>query len=149
QLAEHFLARGQAHEQIYEYQKAAENYESAIEVAPLDDQAYLKRAWLLATCPDAAFRNGEKALQSAQTAFEKATVRTAMQWDVFAAALAETGDFSEAQKASQNAARIAEAASDPMIRGGLLQEIRARLAEYREEKSHVEPRFAQTFPQSL
>ena len=148
QLAEHYLARGRAYEQVYEYQNAIEDYKAAIEVAPEADAGHLQLAWLYATCPNAEYRYGEKAVELAQAAFDKAEVRTAIHWDTLGAAHAAAGDFAQALRAGQTAATSAEASADPQIRGRL-PDIRARIAEYRDEQLHVEPRFAQTFPQSL
>ncbi len=148
QLVEHFIARGQAYEAVYEYGLAADDFRAAIELAPKQDTGYLPLAWLYATCPDAEFRDGKKSLSLAQTAFKNAHPKTANHWDTLAAAYAEAGDYPAAEKAGQNAAELAAISRDPLIRGRL-PDIRDRLEEYRNQQPHLEPRFSQTFPQSL
>lgn len=147
-LIESYLTRGQAYEQVYEYENAAKDYESGIEAAPEHDAGFLRLAWLYATCPEAEFRDGEKALEYAQTAFNYAAPANAIHWDTLAAAHAELGNFDEAMNAAQRAAMLADRSNDLAIRTRL-PEIRARLETYETGRSFTEPRFAQTFPQSL
>ena len=55
QLADHYLTRGLAHQQVYEYGEAAKDFQAAIDLAPSRDAGYLQLAWLRATCPDPKF----------------------------------------------------------------------------------------------
>lgn len=149
QTLEPLIVRGKAREQVYLYEYAADDYQIAIDLAPSQDVGYLHLAWLKATCPNPAVRDGEKSLALAQTAFEKAGARaTAVHWDTLAAAHAENGEFDKALPMAQNAARAAEASTNDQIRGRL-SEIRKRIELFENEKAFREPRFAQSFPQSL
>ncbi len=148
QLADHYVTRGLAYQQVYEYGEAAKDFQSAIELAPNRDASYLQLAWLRATCADPEFRDGGKAVNLAQTAIEKADSKTAQHWDTLAAAYAESGNFSEAERTCEKAARYADASSDMLMRERL-PEIRQRLADYRDHEAYAQPRFVQAFPQSL
>ena len=71
----------------------------------------LDLAWMLATCPDAATRNGAEALRLAQKiSAVAANAEQAEALGVLAAAQAETGDFAGAVKTSQSAQESAKAA---------------------------------------
>jgi tetratricopeptide (TPR) repeat protein len=61
-----------------------------------------QRAWLQATCPDSAFRNGQQAIKDAKAACSILRWKDENTIDTLAAAYAETGDFDSAvQYASQ------------------------------------------------
>jgi tetratricopeptide (TPR) repeat protein len=61
-----------------------------------------QRAWLQATCPDPAFRNGQQAVKDAKAACSILEWKDESTIDTLAAAYAETGDFDSAvQYASQ------------------------------------------------
>lgn len=71
-------------------------YESAIRLDP--ESAYLHNdcAWLLSTCPDAAVRNGKRAVRFSLEACELADWQDTFMLDTLAAAYAESGDFETA-----------------------------------------------------
>lgn len=148
QLLENYQIRGKAYEQVYEYENAAQDFQAMIEIAPDHEAGYLELAWLRATAPDPDSRDGQAAVQLAQSALETAKTKTALHYDTLAAAYAEAGDFERAVPAEQAAAKLAERSPDPLIRERL-QDIRNRLEAYSAQKTYHEPRFAQTFPQSL
>lgn len=147
-VAEHFVARGKAHQSVYEYKQAEADYQAAIEVAPQNDAGYLALAWLKSTCPDPSIRDGNLAIELARKAVDVARLKTALHFDAFAAAYAEAGNFSEAKRFGQAAALNAEASINPAV-GQRLNEIRDRLEYYDNEQAYREPRFSQAFPQSL
>jgi tetratricopeptide (TPR) repeat protein len=61
-----------------------------------------QRAWLQATCPDPAFRNGQQAIKDAKAACSILLWKDENTIDTLAGAYAETGDFDSAvQYASQ------------------------------------------------
>jgi hypothetical protein len=66
-------------------------------------------AWLLATCPDAAFRNGPEAVRLATQACELTRYAQPLLIGTLAAAQAEAGDFQAAITAAERAAALADA----------------------------------------
>jgi tetratricopeptide (TPR) repeat protein/tRNA A-37 threonylcarbamoyl transferase component Bud32 len=79
-------------------------------------------AWLLATSPDAKYRDGNRAVELAQKALT--LQEAANHWDTLAAAHAEAGNFSEAVRCQQRALRDS---AFERTHGG---EARARLKMY-------------------
>ena len=65
---------------------------AAMGIAPKDAWAYRNLAWLQATCPDAKYRDGKKALENAKRAYELVGMKGS-DFSALAAAYAENGDF--------------------------------------------------------
>ena len=82
-------------------------------------------AWLLATCPDPAFRDGRTAVAEAMQACERSEWKHTRSIDVLTAAYAETGDFAQALNYERQA--LASDRVDPRARGRMED----RLALYR------------------
>jgi hypothetical protein len=66
-------------------------------------EAHEACAWIMATCPDARYRNGKLAVASATRACELTNWKDFMALTYLAAAFAEVGDFAEAVKWQQEA----------------------------------------------
>ncbi len=90
--------RGRAYNALKEYDKAVADFKVALEQDPDYPNLLCAYAWQLATCPDAKFRDGKKALELAQRANEKFKWQVADQVETLAAANAETGHYEEAVK---------------------------------------------------
>lgn len=107
-MAVAFLQQGRTDEAISQLQKV-------LEIQPADKSA-LKNlaaiAWRLATSPDAAQRNGKKAVELARRANELSLGEDPVVLQTLAAAYAECGDFSEAVATAQRALQIAAAKND-------------------------------------
>jgi tetratricopeptide (TPR) repeat protein len=82
------------------YAKAIADFNKAVSVGPFTQSGtvddYNELAWLLATCPQAKFRDGKLAVVNAKAGWEASLERSANVTDTMAAAYAEAGDFSSA-----------------------------------------------------
>jgi tetratricopeptide (TPR) repeat protein len=81
---------------IGRFDKSLEDLQELVRKHPDDKWAHYDLAMLLASCPDAALRDGRKAVEHARKACELSEWKDAMIVGALAAAEAETGDFKEA-----------------------------------------------------
>jgi tetratricopeptide (TPR) repeat protein len=88
--------RGYNRQLLKNYAEALEDYKTALRLAPNYVLAHQNKAWLLATCPDAAIRDGKQAVQAARTACELSQWKHWPDLKSLAAAYAESGDFDQA-----------------------------------------------------
>jgi tetratricopeptide (TPR) repeat protein len=87
-----------------QYSQALTKLERDINRDPSDYGLLAARAWLLATCPDPAFRDGRKAVESAILSRDLAQGNAgAEEFDSLAAAYAECGDFKSAVRYQEEA----------------------------------------------
>jgi tetratricopeptide (TPR) repeat protein len=124
-FAEAHLRLGDA---LYAQGRAAEalaHWRDAIELRPNDAAALRQAAWVLATSPDAALRNGDEAMAFAVRARQLSGERDARTLDTLAAAYAEKGDFGYAEYVARQALAAAE-----LDQPALADRIRARRALY-------------------
>jgi tetratricopeptide (TPR) repeat protein len=115
-------------QQKKEYAKAIADYEKAIEFDSKSARSINALAWLLATCPGAKLRNGQRAVDLAKRACELTSQKNATFLDTLAAAYAESGNFDEAVKVEQRALQFPEFAKQSG------EEARKRLALYEQRK---------------
>ncbi|HEX8490613.1 MAG TPA: tetratricopeptide repeat protein, partial [Chthoniobacterales bacterium] len=94
------------------YTLAETEYRETAERFPRSAYAHNALAWFLATCPDAASRNGADAIAYAKSACELTKWQDADYLDTLAAAYAEKGDFDKAVKYVREAIAKMEAKSD-------------------------------------
>jgi tetratricopeptide (TPR) repeat protein len=121
--------RGLAREAKREYDRAIADFDEAIRLNPKSAEAYNVRAWVWATCPDARYRDGKRAVESATKACELSGWKDPNPIDTLAAASAEAGDFEAAVKWQTKAnALLADA--------GAKVEGQERLQLYRERKPY-------------
>ena len=107
------------------FTEAATEWREAIQLQP--HPAFLNQlAWLLATCPEAAVRNGAEAVELAKRAVNLSGGRDPAVLDTLAAAYAEAGRFSDAAGTAQRAAGLAAEQSDT----ALADAIRGRIERY-------------------
>ena len=86
------------------------HFQEAVRLAPDSPLELNGLAWLLATYPDAALRNGPEAVRLAEHACAVASRRNPALLDTLAAAYAEAGRFPEAINAAQEAIALARTA---------------------------------------
>jgi tetratricopeptide (TPR) repeat protein len=91
-----FFLRGAAWERKQDYNQAIADYAEAMRLDPKNPGAFNNLAWMFATCPDARFRDGKRAVELARTACELTNWKELNDVDTLAAAYAEAGDFKEA-----------------------------------------------------
>ena len=101
------IARGDLLVDLGRYGPARSAYERAIKLKPESPIAYRNLAWLQATCPVEAFRDGAAALRNAERASDLSEEEDDIALDTYAAALAAAGRFEEAAEVQQRAAEIA------------------------------------------
>ena len=89
------------------YAEAIRFYQAALKAQPDHESALNNLAWLLASCPDAAFRNGPEAVRLATRACELNNYGKPLLIGTLAAAQAEAGDFQAAIATAERAAALA------------------------------------------
>jgi tetratricopeptide (TPR) repeat protein len=95
QVAARFC-RGQVYAQKGEYDQAIADFTEAIRLDPAQAVGHNNLAWLLATCPEAAVRDGPKAVENATRACELSEWADSHCLGTLAAAHAEVGQFEQA-----------------------------------------------------
>jgi tetratricopeptide (TPR) repeat protein len=121
--------RGTAQLRKKQYALAVADYEKAIAVNPEYGAAYNNLAWLLATCPDAQFRDGARAVTLAEKARQLLPNRP-REMDTLAAAYAEAGRFDDAVRMQRQTIDLMLKQSPDEV-----QDARARLESYEQHKA--------------
>ena len=111
-----------------QFERAIENYHSAIEADPDYEVPLFNLALLLATCSDETLRQPTRAVQLAERACASVERPNAVQLSILAKVYAETGRFDKAVIAMENAIQQAQAKGDWEMAG----QLRGWLDPYRE-----------------
>jgi tetratricopeptide (TPR) repeat protein len=106
---------------------ALAQWDKALGLAPDHVPALNRKARLLATHPDAAFRNGEEAVKLASRAVELSGGREAVFLDTLAAAFAEQQRFTEAMETERRALELVDRDKQP----GFATTLGARISMYK------------------
>jgi Tfp pilus assembly protein PilF len=104
--------------------EAISHFQQALQIKPDDPEIQNSLAWLLATCPQASLRNGNKAVELARQANELTGGENPIILQTLAAACAEAGRFPEAVETAQRALRLADAQSNTVLAGQLQSELK-------------------------
>jgi len=115
---------GRALTRRYQFARAIRELSEAIRQEPDHLRAAYELAWLRATCPDPALRNGRQAVELARSLCDRAPRREPAYLAALAAAEAECGQFPEAIRAEEEALRLAPDA-EREFHAGLLALFRA------------------------
>jgi tetratricopeptide (TPR) repeat protein len=92
--------------------EATAHFQAALRLRPNDPSALRGLAWIYATAPDPALRNGPAAVELAQRAATLTGERESAVLETLAAACAEAGRFDQAIQEAQRALEIATAANE-------------------------------------
>lgn len=102
--------------------EAVREFDAALDARRDDVSALGNLAWILATCPDAAMRDGPRALELAQRADRITGGVNPEILRVLAAALAESGKFSEAAETARHAMLLASAGGNTALEEAIRQQ---------------------------
>jgi tetratricopeptide (TPR) repeat protein len=100
---------------------AITEFDQTLKLNPAKAEAENNLAWILATCPDAALRNGNKAVELASRANQMTDGQNPIVLHTLAAALAEAGRFPDAAQTADRALELA--GSNSGLKGQLEQEL--------------------------
>jgi tetratricopeptide (TPR) repeat protein len=117
------------------HKSAVAHLDEAVRLQPDSVPMLWQSAWILATNPDPAGRDGLRAVGLAQHAIQLSGGQDARAFDALAAALAETGEFSAAVDVAEQASAQALARGD----AELVDAIEQRLRQYRQGLPYRQP----------
>jgi tetratricopeptide (TPR) repeat protein len=99
--------------------EALAHWRAGLQLQPNDPPALRRVAWVLATSPDAALRDGAEAAAFAVRALELTGRKDARALDALAAAYAEKGQFANAALTARRAQAGAEQDNQPALAGDI------------------------------
>jgi len=113
-----------------EIKDGVEEWQKVLAIQPDNGNAMSNLAWVFATSPDQALRDGPKAVELAEQALRLSGGRIPILFRTLAAAYAESGRFSEAIQAAQQGIELANSQGNP----GLATELKGNIALYQERQ---------------
>jgi tetratricopeptide (TPR) repeat protein len=125
--------RGALHGDNARWEEASKDYRQAIQVSPDFGLAFQQAAWMMATCPDAKFRDAKLALESAKRAIELDSDDDFHYLDTLAAAYAANGEFDKAVEAVKKGIE-----NLPMGYEVFKAELESRLKLYEKKQAFIE-----------
>jgi tetratricopeptide (TPR) repeat protein len=105
-IVRNYYNRALAYRELSQFAKARTDFESAYEKGDVNPTAYYL-AKLLAMCPDAAIRDGQRAIEYAHEACKQTNYKEYQSLSTLAAAYAEAGQWDEAIRRSKQALEVA------------------------------------------
>lgn len=115
------------------WKEAAAAYQRALQLDANNAKTLQNAAWMMATCPDEFYRDGDTAVRTAQRAVQATSGPNSQVLDVLAAAQAASGDFASAQSTISEALR---STTNPSLRDEL--QLRAKL--YQRKRAYMQPK---------
>ena len=118
---------GESLASLRQYDGALQAMNRVLDAAPQDMDVANNLAWLLATCPESEIRNGQRAVELAESVVQATGGTNPVVLDTLAAAMAEVGRFDRAVTIAERARALAEERGANVLAG----EIAARADLYR------------------
>lgn len=125
--------RADAYLNLGDHAKAIADFERALPAHEDDESVLNNFAWVLATSPDDALRNGKRALELATKAAKLTGHEKPHVLSTLAAAYAETGDFESAKKWSAKSVELSQKAVDAAQPGDELTRLQSELEQLKKE----------------
>jgi len=116
------------------FERVIYHWEKALELNPDSIELMNNLAWIMATHPNAAFRNPDRAIRLAERACELSNYEISGSLDTLSAAYAAAGRFPEAINTAEKALELAVSSGQT----DFAEEIRKRLSLYRASKPYTE-----------
>jgi len=123
---------GLLYAQMHNPRGAVGQLRRALQLNPRDLVAANALAWIIATSPDAALRDGPEAVRLAERLCQATQYNQPELLDTLAAAYAEAGRYDDAVRVATQALQAASSAG----KGDLVEQIRARLSLYKQHKPY-------------
>ncbi len=111
-LGDALFHRGWTRLQTGHVNQALADLQESLQLRPDNVDTQINLAWILATCPDASFRNGAQAVKLAERANQLSGSQNPSVLDALAAAYAEVGRFADATATARRALQMVQAATD-------------------------------------
>jgi tetratricopeptide (TPR) repeat protein len=124
-----YVARSIVWSLLHDYANELSDIRAALRVDPDNIFALEREAWMLATLPDAKFRDGKRAVAAATRAYELTNGTDELAVSALAAAYAESGAFDDAVKWQTRALELL-----PQGKAKMRDEWTARLELYNQKK---------------
>lgn len=121
-----YCNRGDAWSALSKYDKAMADFNEALQIDEGCARAHGCRAWLLATCPNGRYRDGQKAVASATRACELTGWNDLVSLEALAASCAESGDFDAAIRWQTRANLLRHGDADRLIGEARLRSFQQR-----------------------
>jgi len=115
--------------------EAIGQWQDALAIQPENGNAASNLAWVFATCPEEAIRDGTRAVELGEKALRISGGKIPMIYKVLAAAYAESGRFSDAIETAQRGAELATNQGNP----ALAAELQSNITLYQSDQPLRDP----------